>query len=200
MNEDGPCRLAELELKGAEVVAWDAATGHPLILHHRLGKGSVYLLTAWAYPGHEALQELSASWLARLAEKCRGEYYVEDPSQEVFWTIWEETSGVRRLMLLDTDWTRPGNSRKIRIHTPAFSFDFTVKERKPSILTLLPFAAVEPDPKIHLEVAASSAHQARLKLHGTSGALTIYRENGQSSRQELLFADRTVQELTLYKS
>ena len=200
MNEDGPCRLAELELKGAEVVAWDAATGHPLILHHRLGKGSVYLLTAWAYPGHEALQELSASWLARLAEKCRGEYYIEDPSQEVFWTIWEETSGVRRLMLLDTDWTRPGNSRKIRIHTPAFSFDFTVKERKPSILTLLPFAAVEPDSEIHLEVAASSAHQARLKLHGTSGALTIYRENGQSSRQELLFADRTVQELTLYKS
>ena len=200
MNEDGPCRLAELELKGAEVVAWDAATGHPLILHHRLGKGSVYLLTAWAYPGHEALQELSASWLARLAEKCRGEYYVEDPSQEVFWTIWKETSGVRRLMLLDTDWTRPGNSRKIRIHTPAFSFDFTVKERKPSILTLLPFAAVEPDSEIHLEVAASSAHQARLKLHGTSGALTIYRENGQSSRQELLFADRTVQELTLYKS
>lgn len=200
MNEDGPCRLAELELKGAEVVAWDAATGHPLILHHRLGKGSVYLLTAWAYPGHEALQELSASWLARLAEKCRGEYYVKDPSQEVFWTIWEETSGVRRLMLLDTDWTRPGNSRKIRIHTPAFSFDFTVKECKPSILTLLPFAAVEPDPEIHLEVTASSAHQARLKLHGTSGALSIYRENGQSSRQELLFADRTVQELTLYKS
>ena len=200
MNEDGPCRLAELELKGAEVVAWDAATGHPLILHHRLGKGSVYLLTAWAYPGHEALQELSASWLARLAEKCRGEYYIEDPSQEVFWTIWEETSGVRRLMLLDTDWTRPGNSRKIRIHAPAFSFDFMVKERKPSILTLLPFAAVEPDSEIHLEVAASSAHQARLKLHGTSGALTIYRENGQSCRQELLFADRTVQELTLYKS
>ena len=200
MDEDGPCRLAELELKGAEVAAWDAATGHPLILRHKLGKGVVYLLTAWAYPGHEALQALSASWIARLAEECRGEYYVEDPSREVFWTSWEETSGVRHLMLLNTDWTRPGNARDIRIHTPAFSFDFKVEERKPAILTLLPFAAVEPDPGIHLEVMSCSALQARLRLHGTAGTLTIYKEGGRSSRENISFTDRTVQELILHKN
>ncbi len=197
--EDGPCRLAALEPKGAEIVAWDAATGHPLVLRHRLGKGIVYLLAAWAYPGHEALQTLSASWLAHLAEKCRGEYYVEDSSREVFWTSWEEPSGVRYLMLLNTDWTQPGNIKEIRVHTPAFSFDFKVKERKPSIITLLPFAAVVPEPGIHLEVLSYSALQAHLRLHGTVGALTIYKDGGRSDQRDIPLTDRTVQGLILHK-
>ncbi|MBQ6470555.1 MAG: hypothetical protein IJJ33_01100, partial [Victivallales bacterium] len=66
-DEDGPCRLADLELAGAKVVAWDAMTGAPLLVCHEVGKGRVYLLTAWAYPGHEELQALSASWLTFLA-------------------------------------------------------------------------------------------------------------------------------------
>ena len=103
-------------------------------------------------------------------------------------------------MLLNTDWTQPGNIKEIRVHTPAFSFDFKVKERKPSIITLLPFAAVAPDSGIYLEVLSCSALQARLRLHGTAGTLTIYQDGGRSSQENISFTDRTVQELTLHKN
>ena len=173
-QEDGPCRLACLELHGAQVVAWDASTNAPLVLKHRLGKGTVYLLAAWAYPGHEALQSLAASWIAFLAQRNLPEEYVVDPSREVFWTRWEEEAGARSLMLLNTDWTSTGNEKQVEIHTPALHFSLSVKEQTPHILTILPFAVLEATPELHLEVESLEPHQATLKIHGLAGTVTLH--------------------------
>ena len=166
VDEDGPCRLAEVELAGAEIVAWDAANGKPLVVRHRLGKGQVYLMTAWAYPGHERLQKVSASWIAKLAAEHRGTVYADDPSGEVFWTRWEEENGCSRLMLLNTDWTKY-NEKTVGIHTPGYSFRTHVQERVPLLLTLLPFAALEPDFEVHTEILSVCENSARLRFHGT---------------------------------
>lgn len=166
VDEDGPCRLAEVELAGAEIVAWDAANGKPLVVRHRLGKGQVYLMTAWAYPGHERLQKVSASWIAKLAAEHRGTVYADDPSGEVFWTRWEEENGCSRLMLLNTDWTKY-NEKTVGIHTPDYSFRTQVQERVPLLLTLLPFAALEPDFEVHTEILSVCENSARLRFHGT---------------------------------
>ncbi len=173
-QEDGPCRLANLELHGAEVVAWDASTNQPLVLRHRIGKGAVYLIAAWAYPGHEALQTLSASWIAALAQEHQPQEHVVDASREVFWTRWEEPNGVRRLMLLNTDWTLEGNQKKVWIHTPAISFPFAVTEQVPAILTVLPFATLETTPGLHLEVISLEDGKATIAIHGTDGTIIVH--------------------------
>ncbi len=178
-DEDGPCRLAEAELSGAEIVAWDASTGKPMMVRYNVGRGCVYLLTAWAYPGHERLQNFSAAWIAKLAAEKRGAIHVEDPSREVFWTRWEEENACSRLMLLNTDWTGP-NEKTVRVHTPDYALKTLVRERIPLILTLLPFAALEPDPDIHIEILSAGPDHAKLRFHGTGVRnLVIHWKNGR---------------------
>src|SRR5206468_2452598 len=45
LDEDGPCYLAEVELKGAEAALIDAISGKPMLLKYELGEGTVYLIT-----------------------------------------------------------------------------------------------------------------------------------------------------------
>ena len=44
---------AAIELAGAGVVGYDSSSAEPLLVRYKLGKGWVYTLTFWAYPGHE---------------------------------------------------------------------------------------------------------------------------------------------------
>lgn len=195
--EDGPCRLARTELAGAEIVAWDAASGEALIVRNRVGNGAVYLLTAWAYPGHEELQSLAASWVAHLAGEHRGTIYVDDPSREVFWSRWEEANGCSRLMLLNTDWSC-SNEKTIQVHTPWYSFETVVKEQVPLLLTLLPLAALEPDPEMHVEILAVNGESARLRFHcSTPSAVTIHWRDGRREIRSVDPGESTVRKVTL---
>ena len=162
-EEDGPCRLAKLELTGAEPVIWDAMTGEPLVCKFRKGKGVVYTITAYAYPGHEALQQVVSSLIVRLAAENLPESRVEDPSREVFWNEWIESENVRRLMLLNTDWTMAGNRKKVTVDSGEVRFETEVVEREAKILTILPGMILEPDdPELHLEVSGD-----KVRCHGT---------------------------------
>ncbi len=112
--EDGKPYLADVELAGAETVAWDSFTGKPMLVRNRVGRGWVYTFTFWAYPGHEQFMSFSAAWVARLAKLTLPETHVEDESGEVFWTRWED-GDTTRIMLLNTDWTVPGNRKTVRL-------------------------------------------------------------------------------------
>lgn len=193
-DEDGPCHLADVELAGAEPVIWDAVTGKPVVLKHRCGKGTVYLITAFAYPGHEELQKLSAPMIARLAGEHLPECHVKDPSGEVFWNMHIQPDGVRRLMLLNTDWSTAGNCKKVKIVTPQLSFETMVREREPKIITILPRAVLEQSPELHIEYQKDDT----LKLHGTgTQSLLIHTPEGNCIRQEIRFTDTTTMEIKL---
>jgi hypothetical protein len=138
IDEDGPAYLAEIENCDAEVLAWDAATGAPMVLRHKVGKGQVICLALWAYPGHELFQQFSATWLAHLAEQNKGDIYVDDPSNEVFWTIWKQDDNAQCLMLLNTDWTVAGNTKHVNVRTPDSTFPLDIQEGKGMIVTLAP--------------------------------------------------------------
>ena len=198
-DEDGDCHLAHIELGDAEVMAWDACSGAPLLVRHRFGQGMVYLLCAWAYPGHESLSSIVAAWLNRLAEQCRDEWHVDDHSREVFWNSWRDSDSCGRMMLLNTDWTVPGNVKHVTVHTPAVAFSATVTEREAKIITVLPWAALEPSSNMHIEVVCCSEHSATLRLHGAGhGSVRVH---GQPSRSvEIDFAGSTVQELELHRA
>jgi len=134
-TEDGIGRLARVELTSAEIVAWDAVTGQPMLVRNRCGKGFVYTFTLWAYPGHEEFQEFCAAWIAKLAKESLPEIHIEDPSGEIFWTRWVD--GDRTvLMLLNTDWTKKNNEKQLTLHTPTQQKVLTVKERTALLITV----------------------------------------------------------------
>ncbi len=127
IEEDGPVYLADAELCGAEVVAWDSATGSPMLVKYNLGKGTVYTILTYAYPGHELLQQFSAAYLLKLAKEARGDIYVEDKSGEVFYTLWK-TENSTRVYMLNTDWTRAHNEKEVTLVAFGKRYLMTVKE------------------------------------------------------------------------
>ncbi len=126
-DEDGPGILAKVALTGAETVAWDSFTGEPMLVRRPLGKGWVYTFTLWAYPGHERFQKFCAAWVQRLAAEARGDLWVEDETGEVFWTVWQDGEA-RRVLLLNTDWTVPGNEKPVTLHFGSKEIAFPVRE------------------------------------------------------------------------
>ena len=186
--EDGPCHLADIELAGAEPWIWDSATGRPLVVRHRYGKGVIYLLTAYAYFGHEELQKVMASLVAFLAEANRPECRVLDPSREVFWNMWEESSRVKRLMLLNTDWTTAGNCKKVGVEVPGMSFETEVVEREAKILTILPEVVIESGTAIHIEVPDNG----HIRLYGSGKQEILLRyKNGTVKIYQADFKENT---------
>ena len=139
------------------------------MVKYTLGKGSVYTLTAWAYPGHEKLQRLSASVTAYLAGICRGEYCVGDPSGEVFWNFRKEENCLR-LNMLNTDWGVKGNLKQVTVVTPELQVPVMVEERQAALFTVLPFALVSCGIEHFIEVDACDNDSARLTVHGPGPA------------------------------
>ena len=166
-GEDGACKLASIELAGAEVVAWDAANGMPLLTCFKYGKGKVYLLTAWAYPGHEKLQSFAASYLAYLAGQCRPRYFVEDPSKEVFWSAryFDDDGKCGLISLLNTDWTKEGNGKPVTVNAGKVTFDHTVIERQLSTFTVAGDTVIECDAENYLEFRGIVGTNAHFLLH-----------------------------------
>ena len=194
VTEDGECRLADVELVGAEPFIWDSTSKEPLVVRYRYGSGTVYLLTAYAYFGHEALQKVMARLVARLAEENLPECRVIDPSKEIFWNMWEERAGVRRLMMLNTDWTVSGGSKPVTVAVPGMSFETKVTERVPKILTVLDQAVVETDAAAHVEVLS----QERIRVHGAENAeVTLYHKNGAVENIRVNFRDNTSAEISI---
>ncbi len=127
-DEDGVAYLANVELRGAEAVAWDFESGKPILVKCSIGKGTVYTFTQWAYPGHQRFQRFSAAWIKILAAETLGDEYVSDPSEEIFWT--KRKDGDKTIfMLLNTDWTQKGNVKTAQIICKGITKTVTVAER-----------------------------------------------------------------------
>lgn len=171
-DEDGPCYLANVELTNAKVVLYDANNKAPLVVCHNYGKGKVYLLTAYAYFGHEELQKIMASLVAKLASENLPTYHVIDQSKEVFWNMWDEAKDVKKVMLLNTDWTTQGNEKAVTVVGPNFNYATKVVERQAKILTITNKAIIEGNTNIHVEVLDNS----HIKLYGgaSSNILITY--------------------------
>lgn len=125
--EDGAPCLSDVELCGAEIVAWDSFTGKPLLVKHKYGDGEVYTFTFWAYPGHEQFMSFAATWVARLAEMTLPEIHIKDETGEVFWTRWVDKDKTQ-IMLLNTDWTSNGNVKNVTLHVGDKIKPLAVKE------------------------------------------------------------------------
>jgi len=133
--EDGKAFLADIELTGAEIVAWDAASGKPMLVRNKVGKGYVYTFTVWAYAGHEQFQTFSASWVSKLAEENKLDIYIEDSSHEVFWTVWENENE-KTVYILNTDWVEKGNTKLVTLVHNGKEEMLSIKERCLTVVRL----------------------------------------------------------------
>ena len=127
-EEDGEAYLAKVDLTNAEVAAWDFECGEPMLVKHKIGKGYVYTFTIWAYPGHEKFQQFAASWVEKLAGENMSEIYVEDPSKEVFRTVWENGKDME-IKMLNTDWSTAGNVKHVNVVYKDIRIPIDIKER-----------------------------------------------------------------------
>jgi hypothetical protein len=127
-DEDGACRLAEITLDGAEVCLKDAISNQPLLVRKKLGKGYAYLLCTYAYPGHEKLKYVCVNIMQTLLETyAQKDVFVKDETKQVYWSDWKNgDSG--KLYLLNIDWTKDGNKKKVEIVKDDFAFNCEVKE------------------------------------------------------------------------
>lgn len=134
-EEDGKALLADIELCGAEVVAWDYFTGKPMLVRYKLGKGYVYTFTLWGYPGHEKFQSFCASVIAKLSEQTLDDVFVKDDSREVFWSVWDDC-GKKKVMLINTDWTLKGNVKTVTLVENGREHIIDVPERELVIVSI----------------------------------------------------------------
>ena len=82
-------RLAQLDLCGARVLAHPRGKPeHPVLLEHRIGKGTVYLLATWDYAA-ERFDALITDILRTLAEGEQAEIAVA--GRDVFYAIYDGT-------------------------------------------------------------------------------------------------------------
>lgn len=128
-DEDGPCMLADVEPVTAETVVSDTESGKPLVVRSRVGKGFVYLLCTYAYPGHEALRTFMPNLLdALISRHVSRSVSVEDSSGDVYWSVWKTQDGAGKIYLLNTDWTSAGNCRTVTVKAGGIRFPFHVCE------------------------------------------------------------------------
>jgi len=122
--------LADVELaSAAEVIAVDRISGKPLLVCNHIGKGSIYLLCTWAYPGHEMLRDFMPHLLDLLMERhVKRDIFVEDPSGDVYWSVWETAPGKGKLYLLNTDWSEAENKKAVTVRVGDCVFPFQVRE------------------------------------------------------------------------
>lgn len=128
INEDGKALIADITLCGAEVVAWDLDSKKPLLVRNKFGKGYVYTFTIWVYPGHELFQKFTAAWVQKLASDTLTDVYVIDQSKEVFWTIRKDENKTS-IFMLNTDWTKKGNVKTVKVVANNNEILVDVKER-----------------------------------------------------------------------
>ena len=82
-----PAPLAQVELSGARILAHPRGKPEqPVLLEHRLGKGMVYLLATWEYPG-QRLDALITDILRTLAEAEQAEIAVQ--GRDVFYAVYD---------------------------------------------------------------------------------------------------------------
>jgi hypothetical protein len=136
ISEDGSPMLANIELYGGEVIAWDAWTGNPMLVRNKVGDGEIYTFTLWAYAGHEQFQKFAATWVEIISSTAaKSEAYLIDESREVFWTRWVDSKKTT-MMILNTDWTKKGNVKNVTLVSDKITYNLSVKERSILIVNI----------------------------------------------------------------
>ena len=139
------------------------------------------------------VQRFSAAILAQLAGEATADLAVDDPSGEVFHTMYANpASGAETLlMLLNTDWTTPGNVKTVTVRHKEWLFDVDVPERHSRFVHFFGDRVVITDESLHLQ-----RENGKLCAFGLGEAVcTILAADGAGERRIVSFGNGTRLEL-----
>ncbi len=172
-----PVDLAEIELRGASVVACDGKSGKPVLARNRLGQGEAYLLLTHDFPGNSWLAGFMTDLIHGLAGSFASPIGLEDLSGEVYYTVREEpTTGLYRIHLLNTDWTEPGNEKRCVIRLGNHEIPIRVREgRMSEVLWVGNLALLLEGDELYVEEVGQSSTAYSLKVHGIDRPVLRFR-------------------------
>ena len=163
--------LAEVELRGAEVLARDADSGKPILVRKRLGAGEAYLLCTHEYPGNSYLAPLMKPLVRGLSRSVASTTEMEDLSGDIYCTVRnDEETGISRLHLLNTDWTEAGNEKQCRIRLGDSWIRLAVREgRMTELVWFENLVILIEGPEVYVEsIVERSGYE--IQVHGRGEA------------------------------
>lgn len=189
-----PVYLAETQLRGAEVLAYDEKTDQPLLVRYRLGQGEAYLLLTHDFPGNSRLSGFMTDLIHGLARMVPSPVSLEDPSGDVYFTVREETkTGLTRIHLLSTDWTKSGNKRHCVLRLAENSLQLIIKEGRLSEMVWFDnLAVLIEDEKLYIEGISLSTGTYSVKLHGFGKGEILLRTLDKKPFKTILFEGKPV--------
>ena len=167
-DEDGGCFLTDIELTTAEVVVQDKATGRPLVVRNKVGNGYAYLLCVHAFPGHEAIKHFLPNLVIALIDRhVRRDVFVDDPSADVYWSVWKTAADAGKIYLLNTDWESGANQKVVVIHAGENNFKYTVLEGQPDEVAFCGNTALYADtPEVYIASDKTDQETVRYSIQG----------------------------------
>jgi hypothetical protein len=121
-----PGLAAEL-MPGATVLA-ESESGRPVLVENAIGQGRVWTLVAGEFWGAAALDGFRAQLGDTLSNMHMGNFYMTGETRDVDFHVYDLPEGLKRVVLLNTDWTEPGNLKSGILHGSGREIPFSVKE------------------------------------------------------------------------
>ncbi|MHA1228814.1 MAG: hypothetical protein ACTSPV_18980, partial [Candidatus Hodarchaeales archaeon] len=166
----------------------------PLLVRYHLGQGEAYLLLTYDFPGNSWLSGFMTDLIHGLAKMISSPVALEDPSGDVYYTVREEQeTGLRRIHLLNTDWTKSGNQRHCVLRLDENDVQLTVKEgRLSEVIWFDNLVILIEDEKIYVEEISLSTGIYSVRLHGFGKVKIFLQRFDGKPFKTILFEDKPV--------
>jgi len=119
----------QVTLNSAKAIVTDEKN-NPVLVENKIGEGSVWMLTVGEFWGAEQLDKLRKQISEQLIKMHQQKYYISGDIQDIDYHVYKTNDRCIRVVLLNTDWTKAGNIKKIILHNEKFSIPLEIQEGK----------------------------------------------------------------------
>jgi len=152
----------------------ESETGMPVLVENLIGKGRVWTLVAGEYWGAAALDNFRNQLGDTLTAMHKGDPSISGDTKEVDYHVYELPDGITRIALINTDWTKAGNTKDIVLRAAGKEIPLTVKEGVLSNLLIDKNLIINYSvPGAGARIINSNENQITLSLSGTGEQVFI---------------------------
>jgi len=154
----------------ARVLAADEE-GHPVLVENRIGTGKVWMLTVGEFWGAASLDSFRLLMMEKLTSTLRTSARVTGESGDVDWHVYDTPGGWKRILLLNTDWTSAGNTKRVVLEAEELKIPLDVIEGSlRQVLIREGVALVFTTPGASVTPQESGAGSLRMRVAGVGKA------------------------------
>jgi hypothetical protein len=180
----------ELEVTEAEVVAV-SQRNEPVVLRHKLGKGTVYLFNSYFHPGRGNLQLLAEKVVRVIVESTAADVTVEDKNELVSWFEYPGKP-YNRYFFINTNWAAPQRRCRTRVSVKGVAVNLSLTPAVPVQVaedgeTFL----VVSDPALQIVSWRKRSGVCEITLHGGRKGVSVVR-SGKSAVKLIYKPESTI--------